>query len=105
MINAIFSLLLSFRGGCTFRVCPLLFFELKLSFRYCILVVIPLLFFEWELVMDCNPLSSSVHGILQAKILEWVARPEQPLRRGSALSRLGAELELRRSGSSLGPSQ
>ena len=32
-------------------------------------------------------------------------RPEQPLGRGSALSRLGAELELRRSGSSLGPSQ
>ena len=28
-----------------------------------------------------------------------------PLGRGSALSRLGAELELRRSGSSLGPSQ
>ena len=34
-----------------------------------------------------------------------VPRPEQPLGRGSALSRLGAELELRRSGSSLGPSQ
>ena len=32
-------------------------------------------------------------------------RPEQPLGRGSALPRLGAELELRRSGSSLGPSQ
>ena len=31
--------------------------------------------------------------------------PEQPLGRGSALSRLGAELELRRSGSLLGPSQ
>ena len=30
--------------------------------------------------------------------------PEQPLSRGCALSRLGAELELRRSGSSLGPS-
>ena len=29
----------------------------------------------------------------------------EPLGRGSALSRLGAELELRRSGSSLGPSQ
>ena len=33
------------------------------------------------------------------------SRPEQPLGRGSALSRLGAELELRRYGSSLGPSQ
>ena len=32
-------------------------------------------------------------------------RGEQPLGRGSALPRLGAELELRRSGSSLGPSQ
>ena len=32
-------------------------------------------------------------------------RPEQPLGRGSALSRLGAELELRRTGSSLGSSQ
>ena len=25
--------------------------------------------------MDCSPLGSSVHGILQAKILEWVACP------------------------------
>ena len=25
--------------------------------------------------MDCNPPGSSVHGILQAKILEWVAIP------------------------------
>ena len=25
--------------------------------------------------MDCNPLDSSVHGILQARILEWVAVP------------------------------
>ena len=24
--------------------------------------------------MDCSPPASSVHGILQAKILEWVAR-------------------------------
>jgi len=23
--------------------------------------------------MDCNPSGSSVHGILQARILEWVA--------------------------------
>ena len=23
--------------------------------------------------MDCNPVGSSVHGILQARILEWVA--------------------------------
>ena len=25
--------------------------------------------------MDCDPLGSSVHGILQARILEWVAIP------------------------------
>ena len=25
--------------------------------------------------MDCNPSGSSVHGILQARILEWVAIP------------------------------
>ena len=25
--------------------------------------------------MDCSPLGSSVHGILQARILEWVAFP------------------------------
>ena len=25
--------------------------------------------------MDCSPLASSVHGILQARILEWVAIP------------------------------
>ena len=25
--------------------------------------------------MDCSPPGSSVHGILQARILEWIARP------------------------------
>ena len=25
--------------------------------------------------MDCSPLGSSVHGILQARILEWVSIP------------------------------
>ena len=28
----------------------------------------------WD-AMDCNPPGSSVHGILQARILEWVAMP------------------------------
>ena len=28
--------------------------------------------------MDCSPPGSSVHGILQAKILEWVAIPHPP---------------------------
>ena len=31
--------------------------------------------------MDCGPSGSSVHGILQARILEWVARPSS---RGSS---------------------
>ena len=31
--------------------------------------------------MDCNPPGSSVHGILQARILEWVALPSS---RGSS---------------------
>ena len=34
--------------------------------------------------MDCSPLGSSVHGILQARILEWVAMPSS---RGSSRSR------------------
>ena len=33
--------------------------------------------------MDCSPPGSSVHGILQARILEWVAIPSF---RGSSLS-------------------
>ena len=31
--------------------------------------------------LDCSPPGSSVHGILQARILEWVARPSS---RGSS---------------------
>ena len=34
--------------------------------------------------MDCSPAGSSIHGILQAKILEWVAVPSS---RGSAQPR------------------
>ena len=34
--------------------------------------------------MDCSPPGSSVHGILQARILEWVAIP---LSRGSSQPR------------------
>ena len=36
--------------------------------------------------VDCSPLGSSVHGILQARILEWVA---MPFSRGSKGSNLG----------------
>ena len=34
--------------------------------------------------MDCSPLGSSVHGILQARVLEWVAMdlPAQELNPG-----------------------
>ena len=39
------------------------------------------------------------------KGLARLAQAEQPLGRGSAISRLGADLELRRSGSSFSPSQ
>ena len=34
--------------------------------------------------MDCSPLGSTVHGILQARILEWIAMPSP---RGSSLPR------------------
>jgi len=34
--------------------------------------------------MDCSPPGSSVHGILQASILEWVA---SPFSRGSSRTR------------------
>ena len=34
--------------------------------------------------MDYNPLGSSIHGILQARILEWVAMPSS---RGSSRPR------------------
>ena len=34
--------------------------------------------------MDCNPPGSSVHGILQARVLEWVAMPSS---RGSSQPR------------------
>ena len=35
--------------------------------------------------MDCSPPGSSVHGILQARILEWVAFP---FSKGSSLPRI-----------------
>ena len=28
--------------------------------------------------MDCSPLGSSVHGILQARVLDWVVMPSPP---------------------------
>ena len=38
--------------------------------------------------MDCSPQGSSVHGILQARILEWVAMPSS---REEDLPNLGIE--------------
>ena len=44
--------------------------------------------FSWDPtlcdLMDCSPPGSSVHGILQARILEWVAMPSS---RGSSRAR------------------
>ena len=37
--------------------------------------------------MDCNPPDFSVYGILQARILEWVAMPSSREGQGSNLSR------------------
>ena len=39
--------------------------------------------------MDCSPLGSSVHGILQARILEWVAIP---CSRASSYPRYGTQV-------------
>ena len=44
----------------------------------------------WD-TMDCSPLDSSVHGILQAKILEWVAIPSS---RGSFQHRVLTKVNL-----------
>ena len=66
----------------------------------------------WENSMDRGAWWATVYGVTRLSSFpftfhfhalekEMSPRPEQPLGRGSALSRLGAELELRRSGSSL----
>ena len=51
---------------------------------------------QWCLTLgnptDCSPPGSSVHGILQARILEWVAIP---FCRGSSLQRLNPGTETR----------
>ena len=39
--------------------------------------------------MDCSPPGSSVHGILQARILEWAAMPSS---RGSSWPRVGTHV-------------
>ena len=42
------------------------------SVRWYLIVVLVQLFFD---PVDCSPLGSSVHGISQARILEWIAIP------------------------------
>ena len=41
--------------------------------------------------MDCGPLGSSVHGIFQARILEWMAMPSS---RGSSQPRDQTQISL-----------
>ena len=55
--------------------------------------------------LEPDILECEVQWALGSTTMNKASGPEQPLGRGSALARLGAELELRRSGSSLGPSQ
>ena len=43
----------------------------------------------WAEYMDCSPSGSSVHGILQVSILEWVA---MPFSRGSSQPRDQAQV-------------
>ena len=43
--------------------------------RVCVCVLVAQLCLMICDLMDCSPPGSSVHGILQARILEWVAIP------------------------------
>ena len=66
----------------TFKIYPL-----KSTF-YCLCVCVCVCCFSlvrfFDDPMDCSPLCSSVHGILQARILEWVVMPSS---RGSSWPR------------------
>ena len=53
----------------------------------------PLQILAWRIPMDCNPPGSSVHGISQVRILEWVAIS---FSRGSLQSRDRACISWRR---------
>ena len=52
-------------------------YELSLCTQVCVKVKVKMLVTQWCLtlcdLMDCSPPGSSVHGISQAEILEWVA--------------------------------
>ena len=58
--------------------------ELLLKNETCVCVVSPFSRVQLLWPMDCNLSGSSVHGILQARILEWVAMPSS---RGSSRPR------------------
>ena len=57
------------------------FFRTKL----CLKVLVAKLYLTVCDPMDCSPPGSSVHGILQAKILEWVAKPVSPALQANCL--------------------
>ena len=63
--------------------------HLLIEFSHIFLLIIPLVVLVTELcpilceLMGCNPPGSSIHGVFQARILEWVAisfsrGPSQP---------------------------
>ena len=49
--------------------------KILLTFGVCVYVLVTQLCLTLCNPMDCSPLGSSVHGILQARILGWVAMP------------------------------
>ena len=52
----------------------LLWYLSSLNFHVCLVIQSCLTLYDPD-PLDCGPLVSSVHGILQARILEWVAIP------------------------------
>ena len=58
-------------------------------FKIYVLCLVAQLCLTLCLPMDCSPPGSTVHGILQAEILEWVAMPSS---RGSSQPRDGAQI-------------
>ena len=66
-----------------FQAIDLSLAQIKLLFQLCVRSVPQLCLTLWD-PMDCSPPGSSVHGILQARTLEWVA---MPFSRGSSQPR------------------
>ena len=71
---------MAWAGESSFVRLPLLFIPLDSFVCY---LVAQLCLTLWD-PMDCSPPDSSIHGILQARILEWVATPSS---RGSSWPR------------------